>query len=177
MTSSALTDAWFLATKALKIGRAFTKGRKSAPAEFRDVESQLYSLSAALNALAAVRESSHGSPLIIDKSKLPKQVPAEFANNQDIIVGMLESCKATLSFLEDIVDKYSVLGSTADPQQPRMKRWHRNLDVDWKKITWTREGGDIKKLRENLAVQTNSLNLIVGVVTRLVSQPTLYSSR
>jgi hypothetical protein len=40
-------DAYQLSRLALKLGKAFTKGRKSAPTEFREVENQLYSLSAA----------------------------------------------------------------------------------------------------------------------------------
>ncbi|KAF7533247.1 hypothetical protein G7Z17_g13540 [Cylindrodendrum hubeiense] len=59
MTSPiSIGDAYLLAKLALKLGHAFTKGRKSAPAEFREVENQLYSLSAALSALKDVRTPS-----------------------------------------------------------------------------------------------------------------------
>jgi hypothetical protein len=47
-------DALALARLAIILGRAFTKGRHSAPDEFRDIESQLYSLSAALDALTSI---------------------------------------------------------------------------------------------------------------------------
>jgi hypothetical protein len=43
-------DVIAMAKLAKTIALAFTKGRKSAPAEFREVENQLYSLSTALAA-------------------------------------------------------------------------------------------------------------------------------
>lgn len=159
-------DAIVMAELALKIGQAFTKGRKSAPAEFREVESQLYSLSAALYALRAARESGISPPLLVDSSNLPRYIPSHHNDNQDIILGMLGSCKDTLSHLESIVKKYSIIGTLADPEQPRLKRWSRELKANWKKIAWTTEGGDLTALKNNLTIQTNSLNLILGVVVK-----------
>ena len=129
----------FLTKLALKIGQAFTKGRKSAPAEFREVESQLYSLSAALYALRVARESGISPPLLVDFSNLPRNIPSHYNDNQDIILGMLGSCKDTLSHLESIVEKYSIIRTSADPEQPRLKRWSRELKANWKKIAWTTE--------------------------------------
>ncbi|PNY26286.1 Uncharacterized protein TCAP_03786 [Tolypocladium capitatum] len=157
-------DVYLMGKLALKIGQAFTKGKKSAPAEFREVESQLYSLSAALNAFSSARESSTIAPPIVDKSKLPKNIPSHFAENQDIILGMLRSCKETLSHLQTIVDKYSVISTSTDASQPRLKRWTKELKSDWRKISWTTEGGTLNDLKGNLTIQTNSLNLILGVV-------------
>ncbi|KAH7075141.1 hypothetical protein FB567DRAFT_583528 [Paraphoma chrysanthemicola] len=157
-------DAFLLAKLALRIAQAFTKGRKSAPAEFREVESQLYSLSAALDALRASRESDTSSPLLVDVSQLPRTTPPHHNDKQDIIIGMLGSCKATLDHLESIVEKYSILGTATDTDCPRLKRWSRDLKANWKKIAWTTEGGDLIALKNNLTIQTNSLNLVLGVV-------------
>ncbi|KAM4058596.1 hypothetical protein HRG_006448 [Hirsutella rhossiliensis] len=162
--SNSFGDAYLMGKLAFKIGQAFTKGKKSAPAEFREVESQLYSLSAALNAFSTARESASSAPLIVDESKLPKNVPSHFAENQDIILGMLRSCKETLSHLDCIVQKYSIIATSSDSSEPRLKRWSRELKSDWKKVAWTTEGGDLAALRSNLTIQTNSLNLILGVV-------------
>lgn len=159
-------DAYLMGKLACKLGQAFTKGRKSAPAEFREVESQLYSLSAALSAFSSARESSTNAPLILDQSKLPKNMPSHFAENQDIILGMLRSCKETLNHLEAIVNKYSVLSTSTDASQPRMKRWTKELKSDWRKISWTTEGDDLNVLKGNLTIQTNSLNLILSVVIK-----------
>ncbi|KAK5993011.1 hypothetical protein PT974_06437 [Cladobotryum mycophilum] len=159
-----MSNAVFLAKAALKIGQAFTKGRKSAPAEFREVESQLYALSGALSALAKARETEGSSPLLVDPATMPKHVPAQFDGNQDIILGMVNSCKETLEHLEKIVERYSVLAPGAKPDKARMKRWKPDLTSDWRKITWTTEGGDLTALKNSLTTQTNSLNLILGVV-------------
>lgn len=106
------------------------------------------------------------APLIIDRSNLLKSVPSHFADNQDIILGMLRSCQETLSHLDAIVKKYSAMGESPDSSEPRMKRWRRELKSDWKRITWTTEGGDLSALKSNLTIQTNSLNLILGVVIK-----------
>src|SRR5690349_10450853 len=98
-------DAFLMAKLAIRIGRAFTTGRKSAPAEFREIESQLYSLSAALAALEDAKESENGTILAINGLSLPKDhAPANW-NNQDIISSMLSSCKETLNHLESVVAK------------------------------------------------------------------------
>ncbi|KAM5341332.1 hypothetical protein ACJ41O_014363 [Fusarium nematophilum] len=157
-------DAFLMAKLAFRIGQALTKGKKSAPAELREVESQLYSLSAALNALTAARESSHSAPLLIDRSDLPQNAPPHYKDNQDIILGMLGSCNDTLSHLKSVVDEYAIISTTADSSQGRVKRWSQRLKTDWKKIAWTTEGGDLAALKSDLTVQTNSLNLILGVI-------------
>lgn len=169
MTSPlSIGDALLLAKIAFRIGQALTTGRKSAPAELREVESQLYSLSAALTALTEARESESSSPLLVDPSKLPETVPSCFKVNQDIVLGMLDSCRQTLSHLESVVQKYSIIGTAPDPGQPLPlpKRWSRRLKADWKKIEWTTEGGDLAALKADLTIQTNSLNLILGVVIK-----------
>ncbi|KAH7152709.1 hypothetical protein EDB81DRAFT_945677 [Dactylonectria macrodidyma] len=165
MTSPvSIGDAYLMAKLAFKIGQAFTKGRKSAPAELGEVESQLYSLSAALNALTTTRESSQGPPLLVDPSRLPTNAPPHYKDNQDIILGMLGSCQDTLAHLQSIVDEYGVIGTSTDPEQARLKRWSRRLIANWKKIEWTTKGGDLAMLKSDLTIQTNSLNLILGVV-------------
>ncbi|KAL3958661.1 hypothetical protein ACCO45_006823 [Purpureocillium lilacinum] len=158
-------DAYTMAKIAFRIGQAFTKGKKSAPAEFREVESQLYSLSAALNAFSNARRSNdNAAPLIVDRTHLPGNVPAHFSDNQDIILGMLASCNETLTHLDGIVKKYSVITAPTDAGQTRMKRWSKDLLANWRKVQWTTEGGDLNTLRSNLTIQTNSLSLILGVV-------------
>ncbi|KAJ6442852.1 26S proteasome regulatory subunit rpn11 [Purpureocillium lavendulum] len=158
-------DAYTMGKIAFRIGQAFTKGKKSAPSEFREVESQLYSLSAALNAFSnARRDNDKAAPLIVDRTQLPANVPAHFADNQDIILGMLASCSETLTHLEGLVAKYSVITAPTDAGQPRIKRWNKELLSSWRRVQWTTEGGTLTDLKSNLTIQTNSLNLILGVV-------------
>jgi hypothetical protein len=151
-------DAITLAKIAWKLGEAFTKGRKSAISEFREVESQLYALSAALSAL-------HNSGL------------AQNGDYSNALGSMLENCRATLSHLEDIVDKYGRLGETRDDTgAPMFKRWSSKLQKDWKAIKWTTEGGDLATMRSQLMVHINSLNLIMGVTSKCVSTIQVQSS-
>lgn len=77
---------------AITLGQAFIKGRRSVPKEFKEVESQLYSLSAALDAI---------TPLV-PKSTANKDTEDSFSHT-------VQSCKRTLSHLKLVVTKYSVL--------------------------------------------------------------------
>lgn len=103
-------DAYLMASLAFNLGRAFTKGRKSAPAEFQEVENQLYSLSAALRAL---KEAEHpdGFSIFVNASKLPTMSQPRYADENDIVCHILNNCEVTLRYLEAIVKKYSRLGN------------------------------------------------------------------
>jgi hypothetical protein len=171
MTSPvSIGDAYLLGSLALKLGRAFTKGQRSAPAEFREVENLLYSLSAAL---CALKDSS-----AVDKSlwpngssRLSKLFTRTRPNpNENVLQSMLQNCDETLKHLETIVEKYGCLGDTRDPTASPIRRWSRDLRRNWKKVEWTTEGGDLETLRSQLTVHTNSLNLILGVLNKSVSQ-------
>src|SRR5436853_2483648 len=93
---------------ALQLGRAFTKGRKSAPAEFREVENQLYSLSAALRALKDAQ--AEGSPATsVDPPSLPATSHPRQTGSHDPIATMLQSCEETLKHLDATVERYSCM--------------------------------------------------------------------
>jgi hypothetical protein len=166
MTSPvSIGDAYLMGTLALKLGRAFTKGRKSAPAEFREVENQLYSLSVALSALNNAR-SVDGSALTIDLGRLSALSQQQQADGEDVVKSMLRSCEETLKHIEKIVEKYSSIGKPKDPEAPLLKRWSREIKDNWKKVAWTTEGGDLATLRSQLTIHTNSLNLVLGVINK-----------
>ena len=142
-----------MARIAYKLGKAFTKGRKSSVSEFRELESQLFALGAALSAL-------HDSGL------------AQNSDFSTAISSMLENCKATLSHLENTVQKYGKLGETGDDgESPAFIRWSSKLQKNWKTIEWTTKGGDLANLRSQLMVHINSLNLITSVTTKCVHNP------
>ncbi|EZF31528.1 hypothetical protein H109_00513 [Trichophyton interdigitale MR816] len=164
-------DAYLMGKLAFQLGRAFTKGRKSAPAEFREVENQLYSLSAALQAFKTASRDGSAS-LRVDVSSLPtgSRKQDETADNEededDVLAQVLRSCEQTLAHLESIVQKYGSIGRprVQDAGQPRFRRWNDGLKHAWKTISWTTEGGDLATLRSNLTVHTNGLNLLLGVI-------------
>jgi hypothetical protein len=157
-------DIYLIGTLAWQLGRAFTKGRKSAPAEFREVENQLYSLSAALCALG--RAHAEGSVSISMESPQLRATSLPDQADRDTIGTVLRSCEESLKHLERIVEKYSCIGKPRDHNQPMLKRWSRDLRANWRKIVWTSEGGDLATLRSQLTVHTNSLNLVLGVAIK-----------
>lgn len=155
---------------AWRIGHAFTKGRSSAPAEFREVENQLCSLSAAL---AAFRDAcgSDVAAMTIDPEKLPSRFRSEEQDGAHTVSKILDSCYETLKHLEKIVDKYESVDTQRDPTKPRLRRWSAELIKNYKKIAWTTEAGDLDALRSQLMVHTNSLDLVLGIIVRCAPHP------
>ena len=154
-------DAYLMSKLALRLGRAFTKGRKSAPSEFRELENQLYSLSTALCALKDAPANSGITARHDPHYPQPRRMGSE-----ETITIMLQRCEETLEHLKAIVDKYSCMVEPQDLQAPKFKRWSQDIKSNWKKISWTKEGGDLATLRSQLTVHTNSLNLILGVAMK-----------
>ncbi|KAK5654914.1 hypothetical protein OQA88_6670 [Cercophora sp. LCS_1] len=148
-------DVIAMAKIAKSIALAFSKGAKSAPAEFREVENQLLSLSAALMALQDSRDGVAGL-------SVPTLSPGNPGGQS--VGHILKSCFETLKHLEKIVEKYSDIGQQQDPSKPRFYRWSQELIRNYKKIAWTTEAGDLATLRSNLMIHTNSLDLVLGFI-------------
>ncbi|KAK0627927.1 hypothetical protein B0T14DRAFT_146378 [Immersiella caudata] len=154
-------DVLLLCKLAFRLGRTFTSGRKSAPAELREVENQLYSLSAALSYL-------HTSPIAASSQLANGALAAELEDGQHgrvILAKMLENCGETLSHLESVVERYATMkGSSSNSEESLPKRWSKRLLRDFNKIKWTTEGGDLAVLRSQLMIHINSINVVLGVV-------------
>ncbi|KAK4446749.1 hypothetical protein QBC34DRAFT_304236 [Podospora aff. communis PSN243] len=144
-------DVFLMAILAKKIALAFTTGHRSAPAEFREVENQLYSLGTALAAFQAAAEKSS----------------SEFSDQT--ITDMLRNCYSTLKHLEKIVEKYGKIAEQQDPTEGRLQRWSRDLVKNYKKVAWTTESGDLATLRSQLMLHTNSLDLILGIIIKFLT--------
>ncbi|KAF7503478.1 hypothetical protein GJ744_003707 [Endocarpon pusillum] len=157
-------DAYLMGKLALRLGQAFTKGRKSAPAEFREVESQLHSLSQALCALREAKNEA-GAGIAVAPSRTNATSQGGQKRDEEPLNAILRSCDECLKHLERVVEKYSCIIEARDSQQPRLKQWTRDIKINWKKIAWTTEGGDLNTLRSQLTVHTNALNLVLGVAT------------
>ncbi|KAK4149983.1 hypothetical protein C8A00DRAFT_46525 [Chaetomidium leptoderma] len=148
---------------AWRIAHAFTKGRKSAPAEFREVENQLYSLSAALTAFKDVCGTDIAA-ITIDPAELPVRFQKEERDGVQTVSGILDSCGETLKHLETIVNNYEVVAAPGDPTKSRLRHWRAELVENYKKVAWTTEAGDLAALRSQLMVHTNSLDLVLGII-------------
>jgi hypothetical protein len=144
-------DALMLSRLAYDIALAFTSGRKSAPAEFQEVQNQLYSLSTALESFKSLSTGDE---------KHTDQRPV------DGISAIIQNCHMTLKHLELLVNKYMVIQDQDDKSKPHKRQWCAEISKNWKKVRWTREGGDLAKLQHNLGVHINSLNLAVAVTNR-----------
>ncbi|KAH7240709.1 uncharacterized protein BKA55DRAFT_542022 [Fusarium redolens] len=148
-------DAYTMAKIAYRLGRAFTKGRKSAPAEFQEVENQLYALSAALESLKKAT----------DKGEIRGESGLDPDN--DPITIMLANCNETLSHLDNLVKEYGRLSSTgveSTGNEPAFTRIGKKIKRNWQTIQWTTEGGDLATLRSQLILHTNCLGLVLGAV-------------
>ncbi len=154
-----------LSRLAYDLSRAFTSGRKSAPAEFQEVQNQLYALGGALGFLANDRTAA------LDTSRVAGGKPSEggkATSDQDSILDqMISNCRLTLKHLEELVDKYMEIDPKAtNTSPPGLRCWRQDVKRNWKKIRWTAEGGDLDKLRSNLAVHINGMNLALSAMHR-----------
>ncbi|KAI8954654.1 hypothetical protein F4801DRAFT_480687 [Xylaria longipes] len=154
-----LGDGIRLAQIAWLLAQTFTKDRRSAPAEFQEIENELYGLSAALTAAENEQNNAQSStnPAVPDNNR--------HAATQDIFEHIIQNCKQILNHLEEIVNKYTIVSEKRDPDKPKLKEWSKSIVRNWRKIEWTTEKGDLNTLRSQIMVQTNSLNLLVNIGT------------
>jgi hypothetical protein len=141
MTPS-IGDILMLSQTAWRIGRAFTQGKKSAPAEFAEVEREADGLSEALQ-LVAETLNSDGS--ILDKAE---------DTTKAAVTTILDSAQRTLSDLESFVARYRII-----KPQTGERAWSELVLTNYKTLKWTTEGGDITALRDMLNMHTSTINL------------------
>ncbi|KAF2184897.1 hypothetical protein K469DRAFT_175445 [Zopfia rhizophila CBS 207.26] len=154
-------DAILLSRIAYNLGKAFTSGRKSAPAEFTEIQDLLYTLSGALKLLA--RDLPDHA---VGKGQRSSEQGTEEINEEDALLSqMIVSCRTTLSYLNVLVEKYMDLDTNAT-HQSNERHWKDEIRKNWKKILWTKEGGDISKLKVTLSAHINGLNLAVGAINK-----------
>ena len=152
-----------LSQMAWSVGRAFTSGRMSAPAEFAEVEREAQGLSKALRLLA-------------DTFQEDEDVIARA--NTDLQSGMstiLASAQITLKDLESFVESYQVIRKEKTPGGfVVIKGWSDAVLRNYKIIAWTREKGDIQALRNLLMMHSNTINLTMQALQTYV-QMSLHS--
>ncbi|GFG03328.1 hypothetical protein IFM61606_04845 [Aspergillus udagawae] len=147
-------DVLMLSKLAWNISQAFTSGRKSAPAEFQEVQNQLSSLTHALESLKSLPRVSPGE---------------EDGGSVSSVAPILQNCRFTLEHLEALVKKYMIIENDGSGGVEK-KRWREEIRKNWKKVRWTREGGDLTRLQHNLGVHINSLNLTIAVLNSEINQ-------
>lgn len=147
---------------AMQLGQAFTSGRKSAQAEFLEVQNLLYTLSKGLEMLARQMPDECET-----ESKGPPNQASDKDEEMTELNHIIANCRETLYHLESVVTKYSVLDAQiVETRKSRMRRWNDELFKNWKKVIWTTKGGDIGILKVTLTAHINGLNLVVSILNR-----------
>jgi hypothetical protein len=146
-------DILLLSSLAHSLGKTLSSGRKGAPAEFQEVQNQLFAISEALSFVSAT----------LEEPKFP-DVDQRVVPEDEILGRMIENCGVTLKHLDEILEKYPELrayseGEKADENS--RQKWNQGLKDNIKKIKWTTEGAGLDKLRHNLGTHVNALNLAI----------------
>jgi len=157
MTVPSVGDILILSQVAWRIGRAFTAGRKNAPAEFHEVEAEVNGMAKALKVLAETMfaESDNG---------LLKQADQEI---QESLATILTSCQRTVQDLDSLMDQYQIVKKTRTQGGFVVERsWSDLVVTQYQTMIWTTEGGDIQHLRFLLKMHTSSVSLIKQALQR-----------
>lgn len=139
-----------LSQLAWKIGRAFTAGRKGAPAEFLDVETAINGLAKALKLLAETLFAE------ADDSVLAKAD----SETKSGVATILLSCQRTLQDLDSLMDQYQVIKKHRTSGGFTIERsWSDLVLSNYQSMMWTTEGGDVQTLRNMVNMHTSTVAL------------------
>ncbi len=150
-------DALLLAKIAYTVGKAFSGDAKSAPKEFREVQSLLFSLQAAftlLDEVVKLPESPH---------RAESSVAGKLEESIEPLLMIMKNCRDVLEDLEKLQAEYHVLDRTTDSS---IKKSKIDLKRAFKTLKWTTEGLDIAKLKQTLTAHITSLNLALAAMSR-----------
>jgi hypothetical protein len=152
-------DILILSQVAWKIGRSFSAGQKSAPLEFKEVETEISGLARALKQLANVLHAEADGNLIREAAD----------HIQYGIQVILESCRRTVNDLDSLVDDNQVIQKHRTVGGFAIERsWSDLVLSDYATMIWTTEGGDLRSLRDLLRMHTTFITLLMQALHRLV---------
>lgn len=150
-------DILMLSQLAWKIGRAFTAGRKGAPAEFLEVEAEINGLAKALKLLAETLFADADDSIL---SKADKDTRVGVAT-------ILLSCQKTVNDLDSLMDQYQVIKKHRTSGGFAIERsWSDLVIASYKTMMWTTEGGNIEALRNMLHMHTSTITLTMQALQR-----------
>ncbi|OCL01848.1 hypothetical protein AOQ84DRAFT_393390, partial [Glonium stellatum] len=150
MSLPSIGDILMLSQLAWKIGRAFTAGRKGAPAEFLDVETAINGLAKALKLLAETlfAEADNG---VLSKAD---------NDTKSGVATILLSCQRTLQDLDSLLDQYQVITKQRTSGGFTIERsWSDLVLATYQTMMWTSEGGNIQALRNMVNMHTSTIAL------------------
>lgn len=141
-------DILMLSQTAWRIGRAFTQGKKSAPAEFAEIEREANGLSEALKLVA---EALHSDGSTLERAD---------DDTKAAVTTIIESANQTLGDLDSFVERYRILRKeTTNGFTSERRTWSEVFLANYKTMAWTTEGGSISALRDMLHMHTSTINL------------------
>ena len=161
-------DAIALAKIAWRVGQAFTSGRQSAPAEFLEVQNLLYTLSQSLQSLSASLKPSEPSAPKEKDAPVSNAASTAIKDADTVLQHIIVNCSSTLTDLEILVSKYTELEPKLSSGKQGLRQWKADVAKNWKKIIWTKEGGDILKLKATLTAHISGLNVAATALDLLV---------
>ncbi|KAF2114864.1 hypothetical protein BDV96DRAFT_86702 [Lophiotrema nucula] len=145
-------DILMLSQLAWKIGRAFTAGRKEAPSEFHEVETEINGLAKALKLLAEAMFAEADNSLL-------KQAEQETRHGVGTI---LLSCQRTVKELDSLMDQYQVIKKHRTAGGFAIERsWSNLVLAEYQTMTWTADGGNIQSLRDILQMHKSTITLMM----------------
>jgi hypothetical protein len=152
-------DILMLSQTSWKIGRAFAAGRKTAPIEFQEIETEINGLARQLKQFAEALHAGAENDLIQGASK----------HVQEGITIVVESCKRTVHDLDSLVDHNQVIKKHRTVGGFAIERsWNDLVLAEYATMIWTSEGGDLHNLRDLLQMHTSSVMLLTQALQRLV---------
>lgn len=150
-------DILMLSQQAWKIGRAFTAGRKGAPSEFLEVETEVNGLAKALKLLAETLFADADDSLLQKADKDTKHGVAT----------ILTSCQRTVNDLDSLMDQYQIVKKHRTAGGFAIERsWSDLVLAQYKTMMWTTEGGNIQNLRYILQMHTSTITLTMQALQR-----------
>ena len=157
MSLPSIGDILMLSQLAWKIGRAFTAGRKGAPAEFLDVETAINGLAKALKLLAETLFAE------ADDSVLAKAD----SETKSGVATILLSCQRTLQDLDSLMDQYQVIKKHRTSGGFTIERsWSDLVLSNYQSMMWTTEGGDVQTLRNMVNMHASTIALTMQALQR-----------
>lgn len=159
MTVPNVGDILMLSQVAWRTGRAFTAGRKDAPPDFQNVETDISSVAHALKHLAETLHANVETSLVSKSDQ----------KTQDGVAIIVSSCQRTIHDLDSLVDRYQVIRKHRTPGGFAIERsWSDLVLAQYKTIIWTTEGGSLHDLGSLLQMHTKSIRLLAEAVQRQV---------
>lgn len=156
-----------LSQLAFRLGKSLTAGRKSAPATHKEAQNQLFALSQALRSITIEEdaESLQRSGVSQERNDGPSQDvkglhDEEQSKNLEAMIGNFED---VLERLRALIENYTTMGQNLGEEDSNSKKkWRQELRDNWKKVRWTMKDDDVEKLRKDLAIHIQSLNLAIS---------------